>query len=366
MKNFKNSSSNSASERLDKAQEESPFAQKKQPPQPPIHIQDIKLPETKNRAYVRNGGAYYLGDCSSVLQSKAFKKLHGKVQLIITSPPYPLNEKKSYGNLTGETYLKWIESLAPIFSDMLTDDGSIVIELGNSWEPGRPVQSLLALEALLAFTKSQSADLRLIQQFVCYNPSRLPSPAQWVTVNPIRTVDSFTHVWWLSKSDWPKADNSKVLRPYSDSMKKLLKKGTYNSGARPSEHRISETGFLKDRGGSIPHNLFELEPMEENRQTRLPNAFSFSNTASNDVFHRECQKRNIIPHPARMPIGLASFFIEYLTDAGDLILDPFGGSNTTGFAASLSERRWIAIDMQERYIEQSKLRFLDPRLKKPK
>jgi hypothetical protein len=322
----------------------------------------LRLPRTENCAYRAHGGAYYVGDSKMVLTSKPFKRLAGKVQLILTSPPYPLNEKKSYGNLTGEKYLKWVESLATVFSDLLSDDGSIVMELGNSWEPNRPVQSLLALEALLAFTKAQGAGLRLIQQFVCYNPSRLPSPASWVTVRPLRTVDSFTHVWWLAKTDYPKADNRKVLRPYSDAMKSLLKRGSYNSGARPSEHHVSEKGFLNDRGGSIPHNFFELEPMECDRPVRLPNAFSLSNTASTDFFHRACREREIVPHPARMPTGLASFFIEYLTDRGDLVLDPFGGSNTTGYAAALSSRRWVAIDAQQDYVEQSKLRFLDPLL----
>ncbi|RQT24077.1 DNA-methyltransferase [Burkholderia contaminans] len=323
-------------------------------------VSPVQLPRTASRAYHTHGGAYYVDDSKKILTSKPFERLTGKVQLILTSPPYPLNEKKSYGNLTGDKYLKWIESLATIFSKLLTDDGSIVIELGNSWEPNRPVQSLLALEALLAFTKAKDAGLRLIQQFACYNPSRLPSPASWVTVRPLRTVDSFTHVWWLAKTDYPKADNRKVLRPYSEAMKNLLKRGAYNSGARPSEHHVSKKGFLNDRGGSIPHNFFELEQMESDRLVRLPNAFSLSNTASTDFFHKACRERNIVPHPARMPVGLASFFIEYLTDAGDLVLDPFGGSNTTGYASALSGRRWVAIDAQKDYVEQSKLRFLDP------
>lgn len=328
-----------------------------------MNAEVLALPAQPEPAYQTHGGAYYVGDSKELLVSEGFASLKGKVGLIVTSPPYPLNLKKSYGNLTGDEYLAWLESLAPILSDLLTDDGSIVIELGNSWEKDRPVQSLLTMEALLAFTKAAGANLRLIQQFVCYNPSRLPSPAQWVTINPIRTVDSFTHVWWLAKSDFPKADNRNVLRPYSDSMKKLLKRGSYNAGVRPSEHRISETSFLKDRGGSISHNLFEMDAMQEDRLPRLPNAFSLSNSASSDYFHKACKGKNITPHPARMPRGMASFFIEYLTDKGDLVLDPFGGSNTTGFAAALAGRRWVAIDASDSYVEQSRLRFGDPALK---
>lgn len=323
---------------------------------------DILALLPKNCAvYERNGGVYFLGDSAHLLESEDFAVLKGKVNLILTSPPYPLNNKKSYGNLAGEKYLRWFTALAPIFSDLLTEDGSIVLEIGNAWEPGRPVQSLLHLDSLLGFVRHSDAHLRLIQQFVCYNPSRLPSPAQWVTVNRIRTVDSFTHVWWLAKTDFPKADNSKVLRPYSKSMKKLLQRGNYNAGKRPSEHQISETGFLNDKGGSIAHNLFEMDSLDPEREVRLPNVFSLANNASSNYFHRECKKSGITPHPARMPIGLASFFIEFLTDKGNLVLDPFAGSNTTGYAASVAGRRWIGIDVQESYIQQSLIRFDEER-----
>lgn len=311
-------------------------------------------------------GKLYRGDSTAHLASSAFASLRGRVQLILTSPPFPLNNKKSYGNLTGKTYLTWFESLAPIFSHLLKSDGSIVLELGNSWEPKRPVQSLLALEALLSFTKQKDAGLRLIQEFVCYNPSRLPSPASWVTVKRLRTVDSFTHVWWLARSDYPKADNAKVLRPYSEAMRSLLRRKTYNAGKRPSEFNISKDGFLSDRGGSIAHNVFENEPMEPGREVRLPNAFSFANTASNDFFHQMCKKKNVVPHPARMPLGLASFFIEFLTDPKDLVLDPFGGSGTTGFAAASAGRKWLSFETEEKYIQQFKLRFKDPRLQQRK
>jgi hypothetical protein len=324
----------------------------------------IALPRTTSKAYSSHGGAYYVGDTVSLLKSKPFKRLHGQVQLILTSPPYPLNKKKSYGNLTGEAYVEWIESLAPLFSDLLTDDGSLVIELGNSWEPERPVQSLLALKALMALATAKGTGLRLIQQFICHNPSRLPSPAAWVTVQHLRAVDSFTHVWWLAKSDYPKADNQNVLRPYSKSMEQLLRRGRYNHGARPSEHRVGETSFLKDRGGSIAQSVFEIDPIIPGSEARLPNAFSYSNTGSNDFFHKACKEKGITPHPARMPLGMASYFIEFLTDKNDLVLDPFGGSNTTGYAAARAERRWVAIDAKQEYADQSRLRFDDPALTK--
>lgn len=308
--------------------------------------------------YSTKFGKYYLGDTVNLLSSELGDSLNGKVQLLITSPPFPLNKKKRYGNLNGNEYLEWFTNLASIFSRLLTSNGSIIIELGNSWEHERPVQSTLHLRSLLGFLNNPEADLRLCQQFICYNPSRLPSPAQWVTVNRIRTIDSFTHIWWMSRTDYPKADNRKVLRPYSKSMIELLEKQKYNSGKRPSEHRISEKSFLQNHNGSITHNVLELEQSDENRELRMPmSMLSISNTNSNDSYIVKCRKKGIQPHPARMPEKLVSFFVDYLTDPGDLVLDPFAGSNTTGYVAEMKKRKWISLEIMQEYAKQSKLRF---------
>ncbi|KAA0257560.1 site-specific DNA-methyltransferase [Deferribacter autotrophicus] len=308
-------------------------------------------------------GKFIIEDFFKLYDTYLSKHYKNKFQLILTSPPFPLNAKKQYGNYQGDEYKNWFIQLAPLFSNLLKEDGSIVIELGNAWEPGRPVQSTLHLECLLNFVHHEEAGLRLIQEFIVYNPSRLPSPAQWVTVNRIRTIDSYTHIWWIAKSDFPKADNRKVLRPYSKSMKSLLAKKKYNAGKRPSEHNIGKKSFLKNNGGSIAHNFFELEPLDEKREVRLPhNVLSFSNTNSNDFFLKTCRERGITPHPARMHKGIVEFFIEFLTDEDDLILDPFAGSNTTGYCAEKMNRRWISCEINEKYAEQAKIRFEDPLL----
>jgi DNA modification methylase len=311
-------------------------------------------------------GEYFIGDATKLLEYDNVTKNLGKVQLILTSPPFPLNNKKKYGNLTGNEYKSWFSSLAPVFSKLLKNDGSIVIELGNAWVAGRPIQSLLNIEAILEFLKNSDTDLRLCQQFICYNPARLPSPAQWVTIKKCRVTDSYTTIWWLSKNDFPKANTNNILRPYSRSMRQLLKRKKYNAGKRPSEHIISKAGFLDDHGGSIPHNFLELEQLDEDRIPRLPNAFGFSNTESSSFFLKTCRERGISPHPSRMPEGLAAFFINFLTEPGDLVLDPFSGSNTTGFVAECLARRWISLEILNEYLEQSIIRFQDPILEEYK
>jgi DNA modification methylase len=317
----------------------------------------------KNEFYSTKYGKLLLGDSLNISEKYLNRYYKNKFQLIITSPPFPLNDKKRYGNLQGKEYLDWFVKLGSIYNNLLSDDGSLVIEIGNSWEKGRPVQSMLHLECLFGLVNDPNSDLRLIQEFICYNPSRLPSPAQWVTVNRIRTVDSYTHVWWIAKSDFPKADNSKVLRPYSQEMKRLIKTKKFNSGKRPSEHNISPEAFAKDNGGSIAHNLFEMNSIEPDKEVRLPHSvLKFSNANSNDYFFRSCREKNITPHPARMHPGLVSFFVEFLTDENDLILDPFSGSNTTGYIAEKLKRSWISIEINEDYANQSIIRFSEPGL----
>lgn len=276
-------------------------------------------------------GRLYQGYAENFFTSRVGRRLDHKVQLILTSPPFPLNRKKQYGNYQGQIYSDWLASFAPLFRRILKPTGSIVLEIGNAWEPGRPVMSTLGLRTLLEFL--ERGNLFLCQQFICHNPARLPSPAQWVNIERIRLKDAYTHVWWMSPSDRPKADNREVLREYSPSMTKLLETGRYNSGKRPSEHKIGKTSFLRNNGGAIPSNVLE-----------------FANTRSRDEYLDYCFTNRVQPHPARMPLGLARFFVRFLTEPGDVVVDPFAGSNITGSAAEELGRRWVSIEPRQDYL----------------
>lgn len=283
-------------------------------------------------------GELVVATAEDLLDSPEGLALKGRVQLIFTSPPFPLNTKKRYGNLQGEEYVAWLAGFAPRFRELLTPTGSLVMELGNAWEPGRPVMSTLALRALLAFV--DAGKLQLCQTLVCHNPARLPGPAQWVTIERIRLKDAYTNVWWMSATDRPRADNRSVLTEYGVRMRKILTDKAYNAGRRPSEHHISPASFLTDNGGAIPGNVL-----------------TFANTSSSDPYLRYCRLHSLRPHPARMPPALVEFFVKFLTGPDDLVLDPFAGSNTTGAVAEQLGRRWIAIEPDEGYATGSIGRF---------
>ncbi|HWR35880.1 MAG TPA: site-specific DNA-methyltransferase [Clostridia bacterium] len=315
-------------------------------------------------AYSTPSGEMYAGDAKEILAKLNRAGFKHSAQLIFTSPPFVLNRKKKYGNLTGREYIQWLSSLAPLFADLLKPDGSIVIELGNGWVPGKPTMSTLPLEALLAFKRK--GKFHLCQEFVCYNPARLPSPAQWVNVERCRVKDAFTRVWWLSSTPRPKADNRNVLTSYSDSMKKLLESGTYNPGHRPSEFKIGEKSFLTNNRGAIPPNVLaaSIASVVEEITSQPGNVFALANTGSNDGYQEHCRKNDVPLHPARMPAKLVEFFIRFLTSANDLVIDPFAGSNTTGAVAEMLGRRWKSVEIKQDYIDASRVRFdfLQPHL----
>ena len=283
------------------------------------------------KPYYQTGfGKAFVGDTLKLIKDVP----DNSIDLIMTSPPYGLRKKKEYGNADPEEYVKWFEPFSKEFYRVLKPTGSFVLNIGGGWEKGKPTRSLYQFQLLIDLCKT----FNLAEEFIWNKPASLPTPAEWVTIRRIRVKDSIEYVWWLSKIPYPKADNKKVLQPYSNSMKKLLANG-YKAKTRPSGHKISEK-FQTDNKGSIP-----------------PNFLSFSNTESNSQYLRLCKEHNVKIHPARYPLKLPEFFIKFLTDKKDIVLDPFAGSNVTGEAAEKLNRKWLAFELSEEYLKGSKFRF---------
>lgn len=279
-------------------------------------------------------GEAFLGDALDVLHGLVSES----VNLIVTSPPFPLTfqKKKPYSSVRIDEYIAWFLPIADECKRVLTEDGSFVVDIGGVWNKGVPTRSLYQYYLLLAL--HDKVGFHFAQDFYWYNPGALPAPAEWVNVRRIRAKCAVNLVWWLSKTAWPKADNHKVLKEYSPDMLRLLQRG-YRAKARPSGHTITAK-FTRDHGGAIPSNLIE-----------------FGNNDSNGEYLKRCQAAGLPVHPARFPRGLPEFFIKLCTDPNDLVLDIFAGSNITGEAAEHLDRRWIAIELAEEYLEGSKFRF---------
>jgi site-specific DNA-methyltransferase (cytosine-N4-specific) len=287
-------------------------------------------------------GAAFVADALDVMRSLP----DGSINAVVTSPPYALHFKKEYGNETKDDYVQWFLPFAKEIYRILPDDGSFVLNIGGSYNAGTPTRSLYHFKLLIALV--EEVGFHLAQECFWFNPAKMPVPAEWVTVRRIRIRDSVEYVWWLSKTPWPKANNRRVLRQYSKDMVRLNNKGL-NGTLRPSGHHIRSSFSDIDSGGSIPPNVLEEEVPYD--------MLKMGNNAANDVYTIRCKEAGVKIHPARFPSALPEFFVKMLSSDGDIILDPFAGSNTTGAVAENLQRRWLAIDKVEEYLISSKYRF---------
>lgn len=299
------------------------------------------LPEVEP-LYRTSLGAAYLGESLEGLAALPSES----VNLVLTSPPYALHFKKEYGNAKKEDYVEWFLPFAREIHRVLREDGSFVLNIGGSYNKGEPTRSLYHFKLLVALV--EEVGFKLAQECFWFNPAKMPVPAEWVTVRRIRIRDSVEYVWWLGKTPWTKANNREVLRPYSDDMERLNRKGL-RSTVRPSGHHVKRSFSSVEAGGAIPPNVVEGQVPDE--------MLVFGNNAANDAYTVKCKELGLKVHPARFPPALPEFFIKLLTDAGDIVVDPFAGSNTTGAVAERLDRRWIAYERVAEYLEASKFRF---------
>ncbi len=329
------------------------------------------MPLSSEPLYRTVQGTAYVGDSLRGMDEHLDDE---SVQLFLTSPPFALHHKKEYGNKSEQDYVDWFREFALVMWDKLRPDGSLVIDLGGAWKKGRPVRSLYQFRLLIELCEQLGdKNYHLAQDFYWHNPSKMPLPAQWVNIERCRVKDSVNVIWWLSKTDRPKADNRNVLRPYSKAMEKQLERGTYNHGRRPGGAKVRENTWNERHKGAIPPSALEFdlpaEVIAEDFQLLCDNFLRHGGSESASRYHRAIKaleehneadlelRDKVRKHPARFPLQIPSFFISLLTDPGDLVVDPFAGSNSTGQAAEDSGRCWSAFEMHRYYLEPSIARF---------
>ena len=293
--------------------------------------------------YRTAGGAAFVGDSLSLLKSLP----DNSVSLVVTSPPYALHFKKTYGNESKDTYVDWFLPFAKEVKRVLKDDGSFVLNIGGSYNKGTPTKSLYLFRLLIRLV--DEVGLHLAQDCFWYNPAKMPVPAEWVTVRRIRIKDSVEYVWWFGKTAWPKASNRNVLKEYSEDMKRLATREKIAT-QRPSGHVIRESWKETKSKGAIPSNVLEAEQYPED-------ILIMGNNAANDRYTLTCKEKGITIHPARFPASLPEFFINLTTEPNDLVVDIFAGSNTTGAVCEKIGRRWLSFELSEEYVNGGQYRF---------
>lgn len=254
------------------------------------------------------------------------------ITLCFSSPPYLLRNARAYG-AGAESEAAYVEfivrTLEPIVKNLVRG-GSIVLNLTqDAFVPGRPSRSLYLERLILAL--ADDLGLELMDRLVWVNRAKAPGPTQWACKKRVQLGVSYEPVIWLtSDAMHVRSDNRRVLVPHTEAHQKLIDAGgelrttSYGDGA----HRLKAGSFSAQTEGAIAKNTLIR-----------------GNLCPDTLFcHKVASELGIPRHGATSPTWLASFFIEFLTKPGELVVDHFSGYFKTAIAAERLGRRWIGTD----------------------
>lgn len=293
-------------------------------------------PQRAMVAFSTELGVALWADCS------AFQGWQDRVDLILSSPPFPLQRKRRYGGPEPHQYVEFVlRSLEPLVGQ-LSPGASVVLHLGHDlFEPNSPARTMHQAELMLALRRELG--LQLMDQ-LCWVGSKPPGPTQWASRQRMQLNSAWEPLLWLSPNPRSvKADNRRVLLPHSDRQRRLIARGgeqrtaVYGDGA----YRVKPGSFGGQTEGMIAKNVLRFG-------SRCPDQ---------DRYRAYARVEGLPVHAASMPLALASFLVQWLTEPGDLVADPFGGTVTTGRAAEVNGRRWVVTENVLEYLLGGRGRF---------
>lgn len=288
-------------------------------------------PQLKLIAFSTDLGVAIWGRCEEV-----FPGLTESVALCVTSPPYPLRKARAYGGPTAADYTDFLcRALEPVVRSLIPG-GSLVLNISNDiFEPGRPSRDLYAERLVLAL--HDRLGLALMDRIPWVNPSKPPAPTYWACVRKVQLVATYEPVYWFTNDpDRVRSDNRRVLEAHTARQAALHGRGgeqrqtNYGDGTC----RVRPGSYGQATAGRIPRNV-------------LTRSHTCSDTKA---YRRHAQALGLPVHAAMQPTTLPDFFIRFLTEPGDLVLDPFGGTVKTGLAAERLGRRWLVTEQMGAYL----------------
>lgn len=272
-----------------------------------------------------------------------FPHIHEPITLCVTSPPYPLRKPRAYGNPSLTDYVDFIcLSLESIIRN-LVPGGSICLNLSNDiFVPGSPARSLYREQLLIALCGRYG--LHKMDELIWVNPTKPPGPTEWACKRGIHLQTSYEVIYWLSNDPSKvKADNRRVLTTHTARHKAFVAQGgeRHYRSSNDGAHVIRPGSFSQPTAGRLPRNVLTI-----------------SHTCADSRQYRQDATRLGLPlHGAVQPLAIPRFLIEFLSEPGDLIVDPFGGSLSSAIASEQLKRSWIVCEWIYEYIRGGAERF---------
>lgn len=289
-------------------------------------------------AYSTNLGVAIWGSCHDV-----FAGFNEPIHLCLTSPPYALRKPRAYGNPSLTMYVDFVcESLEPIVKN-LVPGGSICLNISNDiFEEGSPARSLYRERLVIAL--HERLGLWKLDELIWENKSKAPGPIAWASKKRVQLGVSYEPIYWFTNDPQRlRSDNRRVLQPHSEKHQKLIESGGEKRTAvfADGANRLKVGSFSNPTLGKIPRNIL-----------------SYGHRCARQRPAREAMASAGLPvHGAAMPFALADFLVKFLTQPGDLVVEPFSGLGTTPEAAEANGCRWFATELMYEYNWASSHRF---------
>jgi site-specific DNA-methyltransferase (adenine-specific) len=249
------------------------------------------------------------GDCLEIVTTLP----NDSIDLIVTSPPYADNRKKSYKGISINRYVQWFLPISCELKRVLKPEGSFVLNIKERTADGE--RQPYVLELILEMRKQ---GWLWTEEYIWHKKNCYPG--KW----PNRFRDAWERCLHFTKQKNFKMYQQAVMVPMGSWAEKRLAK-------------LSDVDRIRDESRS-------LSGFGKNISNWIGKKYVYPT----NVLHMatECSNRN---HSAAFPVSLPSWFIKLFTEPGDIVLDPFIGSGTTALACIELDRHYIGIELMEDY-----------------
>jgi DNA modification methylase len=276
--------------------------------------------------------------------SRVFERWDEPIFLALTSPPYPLRTPRAYGNPPIEEYIDFICRIIEPIARNLVPGGNVVLSLSNDiFESKSPARSLYLEKLTIALC--ERLGLHLMDRLV-WESNKPPGPTKWASEQRMQLNMGYEPLLWFCNDPLKCiADNRRVLEPHTAAHKKLIENGGEKRVAVNGDgaYRIRQGSYSNPTEGKIPRNCFHIG----------------NNCSSQRAYKKAARELGLPTHGATMPLALARKLVKFMTDVGQLVVDPCGGSMTTPLACELEGRSWAATDIVLDYVRGGAERFTD-------
>lgn len=242
----------------------------------------------------------------------------GTIDLVLTSPPYA-DIRKTYPGPKPAGYVDWFLPIADEIKRGLKPNGSFVLNIKDKVVKGARHPYLFILISKLC------ESFQLIDTNIWVKKNGLGS------VKGRRGFDYFEYIFHFCNGNKPVWNVDEIRTPYAKTSKKRsesqIKTNTSNRETREEEGEDKKDWVLNPIG-AYPKNV---------------------------LYFKKDQGKD---HPASFHLELPTYFIKALTNKGDLVVDPFCGRGTTCLAAKSLGRKYIGIDIEEKFVKMAKGKYL--------